>query len=788
MSTSRYDQSPYQPLGSSAVAPATAADRADDFWADVPPPRDDRTTALAAPAAPPAAFRPAGVDPLERVKRLLRGRILLAAALTTVGGLVGATLGYASAQPKYAAVGSVEVKPVIPGFGEESQGWPDYQSYMRSEARRIDDGTDLAIAALAQDEAWRGVDKPSPQGLKKWIEVDRNNRDYYTDVQAEATRPEQAIAAVRAMLRAYKADFEAQQRETEDAVIGAQKRELTKIDREIAGLDGQIADLAEKYGGAEDLSDTHERLRQQVEDAREQLDAVERALAKAGDLRDAAANLTVPELAEGDDRLRAMIEEEAKMLAIYRRERLSGGERLPAVRRMAEQVRDQRAAILRRAEVARGRYFGRMPDPTTDDQRPVEVTRDLIASLEAQKARLGEQLAALEPQLNDVFADRRDLGQWTSLRADLRDDAEAITGRLASAEREGQIQESLRWIDIVEPDDGTAWVALDGRNAQALGGFIMGAGLPLALVVGLGFLDRRFRYSDDAADLAGDTRGPAGGPAPLLGILPNLPDRLSDPSQASIAAHCVHQIRTILQIHHATPMPGDDGVERPQAFAVTGSGRGDGKTSLALALGLSYAASGCRTLLIDCDLQHGGLSRRLGVKGDEGVMDALQSGELLETVCETDVENLAVLPVGKAQAGHAGAFSPAAVRHLVAEAKRHFDVVLCDTGPVLGSIETTPVVSATNATIVVVARGQQRPAVERALRHLEHVGATVAGLVFNRASGSDFEKSVAGMNFRQLPAPRGGEARAAKSKVGGGGGGTNGGKNGVAAVNGRKPA
>ena len=65
----------------------------------------------------------------------------------------------------------------------------------------------------------------------------------------------------------------------------------------------------------------------------------------------------------------------------------------------------------------------------------------------------------------------------------------------------------------------------------------------------------------------------------LLGILPNLPDRLSDPEQAAIAAHCVHQIRTMLQING-----GVEGGER-RVFAVTSASPGDGKTSLTLALG-----------------------------------------------------------------------------------------------------------------------------------------------------------------------------------------------------------
>src|SRR5206468_10388453 len=149
------------------------------------------------------------------------------------------------------------------------------------------------------------------------------------------------------------------------------------------------------------------------------------------------------------------------------------------------------------------------------------------------------------------------------------------------------------------------------------GWFLFGGLLPVGLLLLYGMTDARFRYSDETSesDMAGVT---------LLGILPNLPDRLSDPQQAGIAAHCVHQIRTMLQISRTN--------DEPQVIAVTSAAPGDGKTSLTLALGLSYAACGARTLLIDCDLTGAGLSHRLNVNSPDGVLEAVANRALLEFV------------------------------------------------------------------------------------------------------------------------------------------------------------
>jgi hypothetical protein len=93
--------------------------------------------------------------------------------------------------------------------------------------------------------------------------------------------------------------------------------------------------------------------------------------------------------------------------------------------------------------------------------------------------------------------------------------------------------------------------------------------------------------------------------------------------------------------------------------------------------------------------------------------------------------------------------------------------VLIDTGPILGSIEATPVCAASDAVILTVARGQQRPLVEKALGHLLAIGSRFAGVVFNRAQARDFESSISGMSLRSI-------ARATGATTGNGANGANG--------------
>jgi len=189
-----------------------------------------------------------------------------------------------------------------------------------------------------------------------------------------------------------------------------------------------------------------------------------------------------------------------------------------------------------------------------------------------------------------------------------------------------------------------------------------------------------------------------------------------------------------------------------RVIAVTSASPGDGKTSLTLALGLSYAACGTRTLLIDCDLIGAGLTHRMNVNAPGGILEAIAERSLMSHVRETDIDNVSLLPVAAARALHASTLSPAGLRRLIEEAEQHFDTILIDTGPLLGSIEAPMVCSAADRVVLAISRGQQRPMVERSISHLAAIGARLAGIVFNRAEQSDFARSISGMSVRSFSA------------------------------------
>lgn len=397
--------------------------------------------------------------------------------------------------------------------------------------------------------------------------------------------------------------------------------------------------------------------------------------------------------------------------------------------------------------------------------------------------QLEQQLARFTADMTEAVKDARKIGTDMKKIQDRKNELEEIDAslkqindRLAVLNMKNQIDHRLTFYTAPEPIKP----AKDRRVPFAAIGFICGNLIAFGFVMLLGYRDRRMYGVEDAQWTVGKMN--------VLGVLPVLPDDLSNPEQAAIAAHCVHKIRTLLQIGGKN---NDRGV-----FSVTSPSVGDGKTSLALAMGLSFANSGHRTLLIDCDLAGRGLTHRIntiirrkvgqillreGLVTEEqldqalstahsmqirlgealvdlgyvseqaladaltiqeeskvGLLDSLQGEPIEGCVAGTGINNLDILPAGSARAHDLSKLSPTAVRRLLDDARTMYDVVIVDTGPVPESLDAAMMAAEVDGVIMTFSRGSDRRHAERATTYLDSIGANMCGVVFNRAEERDW--------------------------------------------------
>jgi Mrp family chromosome partitioning ATPase/uncharacterized protein involved in exopolysaccharide biosynthesis len=672
------------------------------------------------------------ITPLRKAHQLLRGRYVLALILAGVCGIAGAGAGFISQRPAYKSDGLIEVKPIIPDIDSYDRVMLMYGTHMQSQVAWLKSER-LIRFALDRPE-WKNV-KPD-FGPDMAFAFNQNLTVTYLKntplIQVTYSDPDPKVApvAVRAVINTYKERFSGEHLKTTNRKIEHWESSKDECRRGIEADKRAIEELAAPYG-YDDLSTLlNSQLSEQI-----RLDALVRDAEM--DFTAARESKPAPMSIEDIARVDPTMEQHKRIrddLELQVEQSLfTLGANHPNVKRMQNQLQVRTTLLEKYADEFRTKYSGVR---VASDGRPNNL-------VPADPGVLQQSLDRLKRFAESERKKTASLGQTFRKIQNAKGEINELSLRLKEAEDQIEklnFQKSMVGELNVISDGSTAAQDKDKRIQLAAIGLLGGGMLPVGLMLVVGLLDGRYRYSDEATGV----ENPGG--ARLLGILPNLPDRLSDPEQAAIAAHCVHQVRTMLQING-----GVGGVtDSRRVIAVTSASPGDGKTSLTLALGLSYAACGTRTLLIDCDLVGAGLTHRMNVNATEGVLEAIGNRSLLTYVRPTEIDNVSILPVGAAQAHHAGTLSPAGLRRLIEEAEQNFDTILIDTGPLLGSIEAPLVCSAADRVVLTISRGQQRPLVERSISHLAAIGARLAGIVFNRAEQSDFARSISGMSVRSF--------------------------------------
>lgn len=687
-------------------------------------------------------------SPFRKLHRLLRGRYLLAFALGLVGAAAGAAAGFMSQKPTYRADALIEIRPVITGSGKNS-GDKDavmtmFQPYINAQIAKLT--SDKLVRAAMQDPRWKAV-RPGPvtdaaiNAFEDKLTVGlapRNNTIIaisYAEPGADSSKV--APAAVQSLLKAYWTEYENDDTVTVGKKVKYWEDQTVSLANAIRLKQGYIEDQSKVTADGDPnaiqaYSQKRAEHEAQLFELQRTYELVNRAMA---DQATGKRRRTTPEeWTMVDPSLQTKVNQRNGLeTAIRGLIATFGVPNHPQVQSRMKELDGLKEEIRQYVEDLDAKYlFVMKPDGSGIRlSKEVALIEQQVRDLQAQIKTQTQQLEALRQASARVATAREDLQRLFVKQAE----ADAALSEWKFRKDSLSLTNILSDGSVAKPDK-------DRRPIFAAIGFMGGAGIPIGLLLLFGLFDTRYRYSDETHASAANS---GLGGLTLLGILPNLPDRLSDPEQAAIAAHCVHQIRTMLQIN--------TGLEDRRVFAVTSASPGDGKTSLTLALGLSYAACGTRTLLVDCDLIGSGLSSRMNVSAPEGVLEAITNRSLLPFVRQTDVADVSILPVGSAGGLHASTLSPQALRRLIEEAEQHYEVVLIDTGPILGSIEASLVCAAADAVILTVSRGQQRPMVERSLGHLAAIGARLAGVVFNRAQAHDFERSISGVSMRSVGVP-----------------------------------
>jgi capsular exopolysaccharide synthesis family protein len=416
----------------------------------------------------------------------------------------------------------------------------------------------------------------------------------------------------------------------------------------------------------------------------------------------------------------------------------------------------QRLALLKSELDGRLSKFG-------ENHREVRQARDLIKTIEQQrqerKQEIGRQtrmanLANAEDTLVVLYRRMEELNKLyieavkekmnlDAARADyqkqmlLKDDAQA---------RLEEISEAISKLQIIKGDKGIAKVVkvfdqapmpreISFPKAKIFfpGGTVLGFILGTAIAFLIEFLNNLVRTP---RDVIRHLR------IPLLGVIPDesQDDEIKDEDLRQIVRtlpYCIIS-DSYRRFKINLSLSGD---ESAKVLFVTSGMAGDGKTSVAINLALSFAAENKKVLLIDSNfwrsVLHKAFPRKPGNQSDETILSDMGLSTILagridaeHLIRPSGTEALDIVDAGPMPPNTAELLGGAAMNRLLDYCREKYDYVIIDGPPVLLVSEAKILAKKADGTILVFnAQATQRGAAQRTIRELRDINAKIAGCV-----------------------------------------------------------
>lgn len=200
---------------------------------------------------------------------------------------------------------------------------------------------------------------------------------------------------------------------------------------------------------------------------------------------------------------------------------------------------------------------------------------------------------------------------------------------------------------------------------------------------------------------------------------------IAETEPRSTASEAYRTLRTNIQFA---------GLDQPcRSILITSTTAGEGKTTTAANLGAVLAQTGSRVCLIDSDLRRPSLHRLFEFENDRGLTTALLDDlPFAEVARPTRVPNLSVLTSGPLPPNPAELVGSKRMRDLVEGAASNFDVILCDSPPVLAVSDPIALTTQCDGVLFVV-RVSKVPhdIIKRALGQIEAVKGKILGVLLN---------------------------------------------------------
>lgn len=403
----------------------------------------------------------------------------------------------------------------------------------------------------------------------------------------------------------------------------------------------------------------------------------------------------------------------------------------PLIAQLVQQVSAQKIIIAQLRE----RYRDKHPRMIEATNSLAQIERELgraidsaAATIESdfQTARRNDEdaranLARQEKESLDV--DRQAV-EYTNLERDLVINEQLLNNILARM-RETSMSSSIETQSARVVDRASPALKPSSPNIPlnlALG-FLGGLALGTAFAFFVAYIDDRVKSSFDIESVIG---------LPLVGIIPEI-KRMDQPDKAQIVINNQDKqvVEAFLALHSSLRLK--DESKNAQAFLVTSTIPGEGKSFTSTNLALTFASHGEKVVIIDCDLRKPNVHKSFRLENIKGVIDVCAGTHTIDDVVVKGVHpNLDVIPAGGRAKNPTQVLNSRNFEHMLADLRKRYDRVFIDTPPLAAVSDAMVILPLVDGSIFTIFFNRvRRKAAQFSARKLLEANVPCFGAVLN---------------------------------------------------------
>lgn len=549
----------------------------------------------------------------------------------------------------------------------------------------------------------------------------------YQDLDIQASRGE--MSETRKFLDEKVKDIQKTLGTAEEALKNYKESHgVTELSGETQQMIRQVAEFEAQYQGARTQLEANQR---RLSHLKSQLDESQRIML------DKATQFSSPVVQELQRQLAQLVGDQAA----YEQQLRGAGYATTGDVKL--QNMEQRIVGLKQKIADETRKIATSGAPALDPLNFSEGILNSILEIETENKSLMAKSDALRRILDELNASMNTLPEKSLQLARLSREAEVnnnIFLMLREKYEESRIAEagqvgSVRIVDYADPPKQPI---KPRKKTNLILGMLVGLGLGFGIVLLKEYLDTKIHASEDVERLgytvlstipkiaAQRVKRPAPG---TDGKLMQIESRLiTHFASNSSVAEAYRTLRTHVQFAN---------VDKPvKTILVTSPGPGDGKSTSAANLAITFAQTGAKTLLIDTDLRRPVLHSILGHTHNEGLTNVLVGKiPLDQAVRPTRIRNLYLLTSGTLPRNPSEFLASRVMQKLIHRVSGLFTVILFDSPPIIAVTDAAVLATKMDGTVLVVkADRTDRDALVQSQNILKKVNARIFGTVVNGLS------------------------------------------------------